>query len=190
MIVGAGWLAPVSAAAAADEVAAGAQVAAGKDLATRDDIATANNDAAGAIIEEVLVTGVQPGPGLWRVTRPTDEGEHVLLIMGQYRTLPKEMEWRSTELEAAIASSQELLAEPGGRFAGDARVPGTHRAFAVWTAATAALDRRREALAGGRLDAPGAAGDSVQPALLPEGLTVTPPCKHCDYPGLCGRGQA
>ena len=112
MIVGAGWLAPVSAAAAAAEVAAGAPVAAGKDLATRDDIATANNDAAGAIIEEVLVTGVQPGPGLWRVTRPTDDGEHVLLIMGQYRTLPKEMEWRSTELEAAIASSQELLAEP------------------------------------------------------------------------------
>ena len=51
-------------------------------------------------------------PSKNNASAPTDEGEHVLLIMGQYRTLPKEMEWRSMELEAAIASSQELLAEP------------------------------------------------------------------------------
>jgi hypothetical protein len=68
--------------------------------------------ASGDFIEEVLVTGVQPGPGLWRVTRPGDDGEHVLLVMGQYNTLPKKMEWRSTELEAAVADSQELLSEP------------------------------------------------------------------------------
>ena len=74
--------------------------------------AVAIDDTTGVVIEEVLVTGVQPGPGLWRVTRPTDDGEHVLWIMGQYNTLPKQMEWRSTELEAAIAGSQELLAEP------------------------------------------------------------------------------
>jgi hypothetical protein len=74
--------------------------------------AVAIDDATGAVIEEVLVTGVQPGPGLWRVSRPTDDGEHVLWIMGQYQTLPKQMEWRSTELEAAIVGSQELLEEP------------------------------------------------------------------------------
>ena len=88
MALGAGWLATACAAAAASD------------------------NAADTVIEEVLVTGVQPGPGLWRVTRPTDDGEHVLWIMGQYHTLPKKMEWRSTELEAAIAGSQELLAEP------------------------------------------------------------------------------
>lgn len=102
--VGAAWLEP----ACADEVAI--------------------DEATGAVIEEVLVTGVQPGPGLWRVTRPTDDGEHVLWIMGQYSTLPKKMEWRSTELEAAIAGSQELLAEPEidpemGAFAGLGALP-------------------------------------------------------------------
>src|SRR5687767_6290409 len=81
-------------------------------LATACAAAAASDNAADTVIEEVLVTGVQPGPGLWRVTRPTDNGEHVLWIMGQYHTLPKKMEWRSTELEAAIAGSQELLAEP------------------------------------------------------------------------------
>ncbi len=80
------------------------------------------------MIEEVLVTGVQPGPGLWRVTRPGDDEGHVLLVMGQYRTLPQQMEWRSTELEAAMAASQELLAEPEvdaevGPFAGLGALP-------------------------------------------------------------------
>jgi TraB/PrgY/gumN family len=88
----------------------------------------ASDAPAGTVIEEVLVTGVQPGPGLWRVTRPTDDGGHVLWIMGQYRTLPKEMQWRSTELEAAIAASQELLDEPEidaeiGAFAGLGALP-------------------------------------------------------------------
>jgi hypothetical protein len=85
--------------------------------------ADAPGDAAGGtVIEEVLVTGVQPEPGLWRVTRPADDGEHVLWIMGQYRTLPKEMQWKSTELEAVMAASQELLDEPeidGGALACD-----------------------------------------------------------------------
>jgi len=81
-------------------------------LATACAASAASDNASDTVIEEVLVTGVQPGPGLWRVTRPTDDGEHVLWIMGQYHTLPKKMEWRSTELEAAIAGSQELLAEP------------------------------------------------------------------------------
>lgn len=86
------------------------------------------DDATGAVIEEVLVTGVQPGPGLWRVSRRTDDGEHVLWIMGQYNTLPRQIEWRSTELEAAVAASQELLAEPEidpevGVFAGFGALP-------------------------------------------------------------------
>lgn len=97
--------------------------------------APAANDAvpaAGPVLEEVLVTGVQPGPGLWRVTRPSresgGESEHVLWIMGKYRTLPKGMEWKATDLEAAIAASQELLAEPEvepeiGVFAGLSALP-------------------------------------------------------------------
>lgn len=61
-------------------------------------------------IEEVLVTGQQPGPGLWKVTRPGDESGHVLWILGNHSPLPRNMTWRSTELETVLASSQELLA--------------------------------------------------------------------------------
>jgi len=61
-----------------------------------------------AILEEVLVTGQQPGPGLWKVT---DEASgHVLWILGNHSPLPKKMTWRSHELEAVLASSQQLLA--------------------------------------------------------------------------------
>lgn len=62
------------------------------------------------VIEEVLVTGHQPGPGLWKVTRPADGTDHVLWILGSYGPLPKKMSWRSTELEAALAGSQAVIA--------------------------------------------------------------------------------
>jgi hypothetical protein len=60
-------------------------------------------------IEEILVTGHQPGPGLWKVTRPADGNGHVLWILGTHGPLPKKMQWRSTELEAALAESQQLI---------------------------------------------------------------------------------
>jgi len=63
-----------------------------------------------APIEEVLVTGQQPGPGLWRVTLPSAGHDHVLWILGTHGPLPKKLRWRSTELEAALAASQELVA--------------------------------------------------------------------------------
>ena len=62
-----------------------------------------------APIEEVLVTGQQPGPGLWKVTRPSAGNDHVLWILGTYGPLPRKMQWRSTELEAVLAESQELI---------------------------------------------------------------------------------
>jgi hypothetical protein len=61
-----------------------------------------------AALEEVLVTGQQPGPGLWKVT---DEASgHVLWILGNHSPLPKNMTWRSRELESVLESAQELLA--------------------------------------------------------------------------------
>jgi hypothetical protein len=63
-----------------------------------------------APLEEVLVTGQQPGPGLWKVTRPDDAKGHVLWILGNYSPLPKKLSWRSTELEAVLAQSQAVLA--------------------------------------------------------------------------------
>jgi uncharacterized protein YbaP (TraB family) len=62
-------------------------------------------------LEEVLVTGEHAGPGLWKVTRPSVDGDHVLWIFGTYGPLPKKMKWRSAELESAIATSQELITE-------------------------------------------------------------------------------
>lgn len=60
-------------------------------------------------LEEVLVTGQQPGPGLWKVTRPGDAGGRVLWILGNYSPLPRKVVWRSSEVEAVLAEAQELL---------------------------------------------------------------------------------
>jgi uncharacterized protein YbaP (TraB family) len=65
-----------------------------------------------APVEEVLVTGEQPGPGLWQVRRADDSDGHVLWILGSYAPLPKDMKWRSKELDGVIAASQELIAPP------------------------------------------------------------------------------
>ncbi len=66
-------------------------------------------DAPTAPVEEVVVTGEQPGPGLWRVSH---EG-HDLWILGTLEPLPKKMSWRATQTDAVIARSQEVLAPPG-----------------------------------------------------------------------------
>ncbi len=60
-------------------------------------------------LETVLVTGEQPGPGLWKVSK----GENVLWILGSFGSLPSDMVWRSRELEARVAESQEVI-YPGG----------------------------------------------------------------------------
>jgi hypothetical protein len=61
-------------------------------------------------LEEVLVTGQQPGPGLWQVARPGDPYGHVLWILGNCSPLPKNMTWRSSDLAAVLAASQAVLA--------------------------------------------------------------------------------
>lgn len=61
-----------------------------------------------AQMDTVVVSGVQPGPGLWKVSK----GEHVLWILGTLAPLPKRFEWKATEVEAAIKSSQEVLSSP------------------------------------------------------------------------------
>ncbi|WEN15314.1 TraB/GumN family protein [Rhodanobacter sp. AS-Z3] len=56
----------------------------------------------------VSVTGSQPGPSLWRVSK----GDHVLWILGSLSPLPKNMVWKSDAVEAAIAQSQVVLGSP------------------------------------------------------------------------------
>jgi uncharacterized protein YbaP (TraB family) len=61
-----------------------------------------------AELPTVVVTGEQPGPGLWKVT----SGDHVLWILGTLSPLPKDMHWQSKDIEQTIASSQAVLDPP------------------------------------------------------------------------------
>jgi len=63
---------------------------------------------AEAEIEEVLVIGEQPGPGLWWVYK----GDHVLRVLGTISPIPKNMQWRSKQVETALAESQEFITPP------------------------------------------------------------------------------
>jgi uncharacterized protein YbaP (TraB family) len=58
-------------------------------------------------LDEVLVTGVQPGPAMWRVRR----GEHSLWIVGSLSPLPAKMTWRSRQVEQVIEQSGEILGQ-------------------------------------------------------------------------------
>jgi hypothetical protein len=59
-------------------------------------------------LQGVSVSGVQPGPGLWKVSK----GDHVLWILGTLEVLPKGMTWQARDVQAAIADSQQVLDKP------------------------------------------------------------------------------
>lgn len=61
-------------------------------------------------MEEVLVTGEQPGPGLWKVS----SGDNVLWILGEVAPQPAKVRWRSKKFEAQLAKSQEVLLDFSG----------------------------------------------------------------------------
>jgi hypothetical protein len=82
-------------------------------------------------LETVLVTGEQPGPGLWKVSH----GDHALWILGTHKPLPKKLTWRSKEIERLIAHSQEVLTE--GNVDVDAHI-GFFKGLALMPAAMSA----------------------------------------------------
>ncbi|TXH81166.1 MAG: TraB/GumN family protein, partial [Pseudoxanthomonas sp.] len=60
---------------------------------------------AGVIdMEAVVVAGVQPGPGLWKV-RP---GDHLLYGLGTQSPLPKNVTWRSDEVDQVLQLADEV----------------------------------------------------------------------------------
>lgn len=61
-----------------------------------------------ATMRTLVVTGQQPGPGLWKVKNDS----HVMWVFGTLSPLPKRMEWTSTQVEKAIAQSSEVLEMP------------------------------------------------------------------------------
>lgn len=63
------------------------------------------------LLDEVVVSGVLPGPGLWKVSH----GDHVMWILGTLQPLPRTMQWDSTGVQARIAQSQELVLLPSAR---------------------------------------------------------------------------
>jgi len=64
--------------------------------------------SSAAALDEVLVTGERPGPGMWRVSK----GDHDLWILATLQPLPKNMTWRSQLVEQRIAASQVVISPP------------------------------------------------------------------------------
>ncbi|MEO8778481.1 MAG: TraB/GumN family protein [Rhodanobacter sp.] len=68
-----------------------------------------------ANLAAVVVSGVQPGPGLWKVSR----GGHVMWILGTLSPLPRAMQWQSHEVDQVMAASQQVLLQPSVRVKAD-----------------------------------------------------------------------
>jgi len=68
-----------------------------------------------ADLPAVVVSGVQPGPGLWKVSR----GGHVMWVLGTLSPLPRDMQWRSRDVEQVISESQQVLLLPSVKFKAD-----------------------------------------------------------------------
>jgi uncharacterized protein YbaP (TraB family) len=69
--------------------------------------------AAEKPVQEVLVAADHAGPALWKVT----SGQHVLWILAEPPLpLPTKSVWRTKQVEAAIASAQELILDGGISF--------------------------------------------------------------------------
>lgn len=67
--------------------------------------AQAPDPVPAAVLDEVLVSGEQPGPGLWKATK---DG-HTLWILGTFGPLPAKMTWRSQEVESIVTGSQRVV---------------------------------------------------------------------------------
>ena len=61
-----------------------------------------------AELAAVVVSGVMPGPGLWKVSK----GDHVMWVLGTLSPLPQNMQWQSRDLEQVISQSQQVLLSP------------------------------------------------------------------------------
>ena len=61
------------------------------------------------VLDTVMVSGTQPGPGMWKVSK----GDHVLWIVGTHSPLPVKMNWRAKGVENIVSQAQEILGEPG-----------------------------------------------------------------------------
>ena len=85
--------------------------------------------SSGDPIEEVVVSGEQPGPPLWKVSK----GDHVMYVLGTLTPLPRNITWRSREVEGVIARAKQIVAQESvsaniGFFRGMRLLPAAMRA--------------------------------------------------------------
>jgi len=83
-------------------------LAAAVSLAFAQETSEPQNPANTAELATIVVSGEQPGPGLWKVS----SGDHVMWILGTLSPLPKNMHWQPKDVEAAIASADAVLDGP------------------------------------------------------------------------------
>lgn len=67
-------------------------------------------------MEAVLVTGVQPGPGMWRVRNAAG---HTLYILGTQSPLPADMTWRADDVRDVLSRAGAVLGPPGAQMGAD-----------------------------------------------------------------------
>jgi hypothetical protein len=96
-------------------------------------------------VEEVVVTGEFPGPGMWRVTRPGDVAGHEMWIVGDPPPLPKRMKWKAREVESVALRAQEILQDASVRMDPDEKI-GLFRGLSLLPAAMKARKNPDESL--------------------------------------------
>ncbi|MEO6518729.1 MAG: TraB/GumN family protein [Pseudoxanthomonas sp.] len=60
-------------------------------------------------LDAVVVTGVQPGPGMWKVSR---DG-HSLWVLGTLAPLPSGISWKADQVTAILEQADQVLGPPG-----------------------------------------------------------------------------
>jgi hypothetical protein len=101
-------------------------------------ITVANANAADAPMDEVVVTGEYPGPGMWQVRHPDHPG-HTLWIVSEPPLLPLGMRIRSQQVARVASQSQEVLQQAGFGLKPDKKVG----VFRMLTLVPAALRLRK-----------------------------------------------
>lgn len=67
------------------------------------------------LLAPVVVESMQPGPGLWLVTK----GDHELYILGTLSPLPTKMQWQAAEVRDVLAQAQEVIRMRGVQMKAD-----------------------------------------------------------------------
>jgi hypothetical protein len=77
--------------------------------AVRAQSSTQSAETPAITLSTVVVTGVLPGPALWKVSK----GNHVMWILGLVSPVPKYMKWKFNDIDKRIGAAQAVLKPPG-----------------------------------------------------------------------------